>query len=495
MKKAQTSTNADGHRLIWTYTIIIFILCGVCLAINSPISKPTVPQSSYQPGLLRSPNPVNLSGNDIITGNVAGGKGFRGFVPYRSENEFGAPTASDSFSSFFSRTAPIDYRTRQQSYMPQPYYLPAKTVSTLRPRGNAPPLITYAPIRETGGTGEFSSIRPKSVIPIAKDLRPANVQYQYTLSRPLSFIDPADLEKIVRSGLPSTLGNEELLNSLERIRSQEDKELKKAEKTAEQPKKMAQDDTTVSPAEPVQPSERSFEPIEPAKPGQTQREADLENKNKTLYEQMLEQSGKPVRQPEIKQAKEANEPKEEEPKQKRQSDLAVIDKETAEALKGIHKTFATKAKTKFNYYMQAAEEYLKKGEYYRAADSYTLASIYNPQDPLAYAGRSHALFASGEYMSSSYYLMRAINIFPEYALIDVDINAMIPDKDRLEGRIADINKWIERTKSPELEFLLAYLYKQLGKQEQAQNAINSAAEKLPDNKAVQTLRQAIEMNK
>jgi hypothetical protein len=148
MKQTQINTGTNKHRLRWI--LILFILCSVCLAIDSPISNPTVPQSSYQQGLRRSPNPVNLSGNDIITGNVAGGKGFRGFVPYRSENEFGAPTASDSFSSFFSRTVPIDYRTRQQPYMPQPYYLPAKTVSTLRPRGNAPPLITYAPIRETG---------------------------------------------------------------------------------------------------------------------------------------------------------------------------------------------------------------------------------------------------------------------------------------------------------------------------------------------------------
>ena len=142
--------------------------------------------------------------------------------------------------------------------------------------------------------------------------------------------------------------------------------------------------------------------------------------------------------------------------------------------------------------MKSAEEFLKQGQYYRAADAYTLASIYKPEDPLAYAGKSHSLFASGEYMSSAYYLTRTINIFPEYVKVKIDLNAMIPDKDRLENRISDIAKWIEKTGSGELEFLLAYIYYQLDKPQQARNAIDSSAQKMPDSQAVQALKQAIE---
>jgi tetratricopeptide (TPR) repeat protein len=69
---------------------------------------------------------------------------------------------------------------------------------------------------------------------------------------------------------------------------------------------------------------------------------------------------------------------------------------------------------------------------------------------------------------------------------------MIPDKDKLESRITDVNKWIERSKSPELQFLLAYVYNQLGKTEQAKDMINAASEKLPDNEAVKTLKDVIE---
>ena len=133
--------------------------------------------------------------------------------------------------------------------------------------------------------------------------------------------------------------------------------------------------------------------------------------------------------------------------------------------------------------MRTAEEFLKQGKYYRAVDAYTLASIYKPDDPLAYAGRAHALFASGEYMSSAYFLARAINIFPQYVNFKIDLNAMIPDKDRLESRIADVKQWIEKTQSAELSFLLAYIYYQLDKPDLALEAINFAAEKMPDSVA------------
>jgi tetratricopeptide (TPR) repeat protein len=142
--------------------------------------------------------------------------------------------------------------------------------------------------------------------------------------------------------------------------------------------------------------------------------------------------------------------------------------------------------------MKSAENYLKQGKYYRAADSYTLASIYNPSDPLAYAGRSHALFASGEYMSSAYFLTMAINMFPQYVNFKVDLNAMIPDKDRLESRISDVKVWIEKTNSPELNFLLAYIYYQLGKPDLATKAIDTAAQKMPNSQAAKALKQVIE---
>jgi len=477
--------------------LIILIISSVCFAIESPIGNPRVPQSSLQSGLRRSPNPINLNGNDIITGNVSGGKEFRGFVPYRSETDIGTSTAVDSFNTFLRQTAPVNLGS-SQPYLPQPYYTPARTATSLIRRGGAPGLITYSPIRTTGGTGDFpTTLIQTKPAPIRKDSILNVPQYQYTLSRPLSYTNPADLEKIVKYSYKSQEDPKELQDILERIKSKEtDREKKIETKTEEVEKAKEQtkeENLTSKIQQPQEPQKTTFERNEPQKIGQIPDVA-LKSKEKSLYELMLEQSEKTLRERKKQQiAKEANEPQEEQPeKDKSKSELAEIDKETAEALKGVHKTFATKSKTKFNQYMIAAEDYLQKGQYYRAADAYTLASIYNPSDPFAYAGRSHALFASGEYMSSAYYLMRAINMYPDYAAVRVDLNAMIPDKDKLESRISDVNKWIERTDSPELQFLLAYVYNQLGKPEQAKDAIDAASDKLPDNEAVKTLKDVID---
>jgi tetratricopeptide (TPR) repeat protein len=164
----------------------------------------------------------------------------------------------------------------------------------------------------------------------------------------------------------------------------------------------------------------------------------------------------------------------------------------AKQIMGEHKTFASYSTDNFNKHMRAAEEYLKEGKYYRAEDTYTLASIYKPYDPLVYAGKSHALFAAGEYMSSALFLSRALEIFPEYAEFKIDLVAMVGDRDKLESRIGDVVEWIERSGSADLQFLLGYVYYQMGRIEEAKKAIDAAYEKMPNSLAVIALKNAID---
>jgi tetratricopeptide (TPR) repeat protein len=164
----------------------------------------------------------------------------------------------------------------------------------------------------------------------------------------------------------------------------------------------------------------------------------------------------------------------------------------AKGISGRHKTFASVRNDEFNQHMRDGEMYLKKGRYYRAADSFTLASIYKPNDPLAYAGRSHALFAAGDYLSSALFLSRALEIFPEYARFKIDLVAMVGDKDKLESRIVNVEEWLKRSGAPELQFLLGYVYYQMGRLQRAKEAIDAAYEKLPDSLAVIALKRAID---
>ena len=164
----------------------------------------------------------------------------------------------------------------------------------------------------------------------------------------------------------------------------------------------------------------------------------------------------------------------------------------AQAIRGKYKTFASFSDSKFNQYLKAGEDYLKQGKFYLAADAYTMASVYKPNDPLAYAGKSHALFVAGEYMSSALFLSRALNIFPQYAAFKIDLVLMAGDRDTLENRIVDILKWLEESKAPELQFLLAYIYYQMDRLKIAQEPINAAYEKMPNAKAVLILKTAID---
>jgi hypothetical protein len=95
-------------------------------AVSSPIGSATVPPSSG--GLRRSPNPVDSSGNLIVTGNVGGGRHFRGVVPYNAVSDFGGTLGSTSLDSFLRRSGGsggFDYYRGTV----RPYYSPTGTVT------------------------------------------------------------------------------------------------------------------------------------------------------------------------------------------------------------------------------------------------------------------------------------------------------------------------------------------------------------------------------
>jgi tetratricopeptide (TPR) repeat protein len=163
----------------------------------------------------------------------------------------------------------------------------------------------------------------------------------------------------------------------------------------------------------------------------------------------------------------------------------------ARRIMGPHKDLESFSEARFNQYILAAQTYLKQGKYYRAADSYALALIYKTDDAGAYAGRGHALFAAGEYMSSALFISRAIELSAAYAQGKNDLVTLLGDRDKLEGRIADVEEWLKRSDVAELQFLLGYVYYQIGKLNEAKRAIDIAYEKKPQWPAVQVIKKAI----
>ncbi|MBA7658955.1 hypothetical protein ES703_66918 [subsurface metagenome] len=184
-----------------------------------------------------------------------------------------------------------------------------------------------------------------------------------------------------------------------------------------------------------------------------------------------------------------------------QADLSA----RARRIRGPHTSPESYSEAKFNQHIQTAQGHLKAGRYYAAADSFALASIYKldpgeaGSDPvqagglaLCLAGRGHALFAAGEYMSSALFISRAIEVDPEYARSEIDFVATLGGMGKLQNRIADVKEWLEKSDADQLHFLLGYVYYRMGKLQEAKEAMDTAYERMPQSPAVDMVKKAID---
>lgn len=472
-------------------------------SVESSISSTTVPPSVLQEGLIRSPNPIDSSSNLVVTGNVRGGRYFRGVVPYRAPTSFGTTTPSSSLDSFLRDSAGSeDFGRFTKRY--KPYYSPTQTVTTIIPGSSG---VIGSPTANIGGHAAQPNIVRTPLLRRATMLEPAAAISLRRL-RPMSMTQE-EMEKLISSEIatysqPTRLTDQQYQAQVEQFRRGLNQV---SDKTAELKKSLTNRDDYLLPSAARKPGSEGLQWFETP----TQKEQADEERAKTpfiapwaldkqldVYEQMKRQLDNLQKGLELslttQQAEDAAKAEEQIQQSSQVNKFAKIDLFVARAkgILGSYETFASFSEDKFNQHMRAAEHYLKQGKYYRAADAYTLASIYKSDDPLAYAGKSHALFASGEYMSSALFLSRALQIFPEYAQFKIDIEAMVGDRDKLETRVADVEEWLGRSGAPELQFLLAYVYYQMDRLPQAKEAIDAVYEKMPEAPAVLALKKAIE---
>jgi tetratricopeptide (TPR) repeat protein len=466
------------YKLFIVVLLAVFaILPGVCLAIDNPVGTGRVPASSNTSGLVKSPNPIDYSGNLVITGNVGNDKYFRGVVPYSSTSDFGAPLGSTSLDSFLKRsTGSTNYQTGSLT----PYFSQTSTVSSIIPGSHG---IIRQPTLSgtTQQTGAFTFPLPQEKVRPAtsKDILDIRFRPLSMTARQMEMMLSSDIEKSLQQQRELTDAQaEQLQHDLEQL-SDKAKNLKKPF--------VGQDDSLKQLAKPepksnIDVSPEFVNPIEEVK----------KSSQTDIYNQMQKQVNdlrKNIAQ--LTTAEKSKETAENEKKAAQKNISDAKQSEKVQAIMGENKTFASFADDKFNQYMRLGEEYLKQGKYYLAANAYTMASIYKSSDPLAYAGKSHALFAAGEYMSSALFLSKAMEIFPEYAQFKIDIVGMIGSKDVIEARIADIMQWQQKGEIGELQFLLGYVYYQMNRLDVAKKAIDIASDKMPDSKAVANLKQTI----
>jgi tetratricopeptide (TPR) repeat protein len=549
-------------------------------ATQNPAGSGTVPMSSLYNSLMGTPNPIDTSGNLVITGNVRRGGHFRAAVPYESTTNFRAGLGSSSLSSFLRDSAgPEDFGRYTGGYGVQPYYLQSGTVATtrpgysgvFRPSDTSSNNSTLPGINFIGTSGTTST---QQTFPGWNTYtQPDNVQESFETAlqgmnefaqRPKIVNSLRELLMLTRSQETSLTPQDQRLKTEDQkpkapdlILQMQDARLQAAQDTKPQSRRQQEPaddkqdvyDWVVLPeqAEPLQ-SDSSLEQKEKAEaerrnvPPMYQMNSflsDSARKRNDVMEQLRQQIDTLRRTIEARIKAEVEESgrkgltgmeayedyrraagfdktesgdinesgkgdfeflrTQSEDYRSRIFSLEELNKFSKAKISSMAKEIRGElspesfAQTKFEQHVRAAENYLKAGRYYRAADSYSLASIYKMSDPSCLAGRAHALFAAGEYVSSALFLSRALELAPEYIYTNVDLVTMLGGVERFETKLANARRWLSENDSGKLQFLLAYVYYRTGRLQQAKRAIAVASQKMPDSMAVEIVRKAIAM--
>jgi tetratricopeptide (TPR) repeat protein len=490
--------------------------------VSSSVGRGTAPISTYQNSLINTPNPMETpTGNLIVTGNVGGGRQFRGIVPYNAASDLSGTLGASPIDDFMRRSAGV---SGYGDYVPgiRPYYFERRTVTGLETGTTQiyrPPLPKDSYGTPEGLLQPELADRPLRIRPISEAdlrLRPLSMtteEFEQALARELEkypqYIPPEELalKPVEKPGeeaaekRPEGVTPEEYEAEMSKLR-QNLEELSK--RTSELKESLQVEDKIDNEVQTPPPYE-----AQPLEMQEGEKAEQLEQSD--VYKEMdrqAEEFRKTLEERQRKEAEQAEKEAEKETKQfgvKKEGEQGEGEKKPlleemsrteltirAKSILGEHKTFEAFAAARYAEHIADGDKYLKAGKFYRAADSYTMALLYDRGDARAYAGKSYALFAAGEYMSSALFLSRALEASPEYASKKVDIVEMIGDRDKIESRIADAEQWFKRSQAPELQFLLSYMYYRMGRLPQARKAINEAVEKMPESTAAAALKKAIE---
>ncbi|MHC4415067.1 MAG: hypothetical protein ACYS0G_07275 [Planctomycetota bacterium] len=142
---------------------------------------------------------------------------------------------------------------------------------------------------------------------------------------------------------------------------------------------------------------------------------------------------------------------------------------------------ASEDQGRFNELMVSAEELLRAGEYFKAERRFVRALRFTPGHPLAIAGMGHAQIGAGLYLPAALILRRLLTHHPE--MIDVRYGPeLLPERVRLNIAVRTVREGMRREQRDRASyaFLLAYIGHQLGDQSLIVEGLNVMAEVSPD---------------
>jgi tetratricopeptide (TPR) repeat protein len=528
---------------------LVLLLAFAGIGLGS-IPSATVPPSSYQGGLINTPNPIDNSANLPITGNVRGGKHFRGSIPYNSTTSFGAPLGSTSLDSFLRYSAVPEARANYpQNY--SPYYSPSGTVTTTVP--GYPGVFSPSSPRIAGGPGQFRTDQPVDTMAMAEVPQPQFSPGERSAGDSLGIgtsprlrywpMSPSagEMKDIISDELGDRLSErplsptgdplmtpdeyqqrlDQLRRNVERIQTGMpplDRNPNADSAAAGMQPPLQQLPMTMQPGQTSPPVDGQLElyhpatgettltapPREAGQTGEPSPQTDAAESGKLPALQRIEETARafdatsrffnraPNEQPGAPDRLRSPSATEGARDVAEQGPPEALPAVPADGDRRTNGNATAVMQKQFDHYLAAAQLYMQQDRYYRAADSFTLASVYIPHDPRAHLGKGHALLAAGEYVSSAVSLARAIELDARYALGKVDLVEIIGGPDAFVQRITNLEERAQGSDASQLQFLLAYVYLQMDQLSEARIAIEAARNGLPSSVAADLLETALQ---
>jgi len=407
-----------------------------------------------------------------ITGNISGGARFQGLIPYQNLNEFSAPLGSGTLSNF--RRDSVNVRNSSRGSIPfQPYLDYSKSITRSRGRnvvstqqmylGMSPssvgassyqrrvynnplavqPLMNYSAGKYPLGRNTFQSLDRFSV------RRPSEIPFAVRKLPSPKITDKNNFDQLQQSLRPET----------------------PAEKTEEQPDKKKEG---VAERENRFSLTKFMEPVDNYLEMQKSLSRSSFDPDKSSPAQSLQPP--------------ANQESEEITPSRFTVSRDFLSSAPLTTSAGSITEFSQK---QFHRYMKRGEELLRQGKFYRAAESFDSAALYVTDNGLVYVAKSHALLAAGEFMSSAYYLNKAINLTPNLARARIKLSELFPDPKKFQKRLKEIEEARESSGNAMLEFLQGYVYYQQGQLDNARQALSQASQSAPQAKSVTLMLDAV----
>ncbi len=456
-------------------TTIVLLCAAELLAANSAVTPPSAGRGGAK---MYRKDAGYRQGNNVMTGNVTGGKEFRGFVPYRSSSDFHGVLGTKSMDNFIRDSSGTNTYNRGSVGKSSAYYSATSSVTSMRNRHvyGARTTRNYKlngiVDNPTMGSVGYSSRRSPRAISQVHSGAISNV-----------LVKPLVGDTNVKPGV--------FQKDLYNIAVDKNSKKSISEEEIKTPNRVNDQKVTLKPLEPEQ-----------VQSPDTLNDADRLKQIEAEYNDVFSQieSTKTKSQASKineKDATQDNQDSDENDLVSSALKVTKIEKASSQRTKaksiiGDHKNFASYADDKFNGYMRQAHTYIKKGQYYKAANAFSLAKVFRSDDPLPLAGKALALLGAGEYMNSSLYLQKAILAYDKFPQIDINLEEMIGDKDVLQSRIVEIKEWQKKSESAQLALLLSYIYLQTGHLDWAKEEIEKAENSDSSISAIESIKEAIE---